>query len=166
MAACHTGGGGLPIQPPPLISWHDTSACYALVCCTHTTRRSLVQTIWKRREAAILYNGEVAFTVLICSHCIVNQWDPKMVPTQPASRSPYTDRVCNCAWPAENRLILVSLGCPDESGLLFWFQNTCEKVKSDLWNRFKLQIATGHFLGAVYFRLKGIGMREGHFKEI
>ena len=36
MAACHTGGGGLPIQPPPLISWHDTSACYALVCCTHT----------------------------------------------------------------------------------------------------------------------------------
>ena len=56
-AACHTGGGGLPIQPPPLISWHDTSACYALVCCTHTTRRSLVQTIWKRREAAIVYNG-------------------------------------------------------------------------------------------------------------
>ena len=29
----------------------------------------------------------------------------------------------------------------------FWFRNTCEKVKSDLWNRFKLQIAMGNFFG-------------------
>ena len=28
----------------------------------------------------------------------------------------------------------------DETGLKFWFQNTCEKVKSDFWNRNKNKI--------------------------
>ena len=37
--------------------------------------------------------------------------------------------------------------CSDGTGSKFWFQNTCGKVKSDLYNRFEIQKAMGHFLG-------------------
>ena len=35
----------------------------------------------------------------------------------------------------------------DETGLKFWFQNTCEKVKSDFWNRNKNKIKKVPFFG-------------------
>ena len=41
----------------------------------------------------------------------------------------------------------VCLKCLDGTRSKFWFLNTCEKAKSDLWNRFKLKIAMFHFLG-------------------
>ena len=37
--------------------------------------------------------------------------------------------------------------CSDGTGSKFWFRNTRGKVKSDLYNRFELQYAMGHFLG-------------------
>ena len=45
----------------------------------------------------------------------------------------------------------VCLNCLDGSGLEFWFRKTCENVRSDLWNRFKLQIAVGHLFGQLIF---------------
>ena len=47
----------------------------------------------------------------------------------------------------------VSLRCPYESGSKFWLRNTREKVKSNLYNWFKLRNAMYHFFWVTLYML-------------